>query len=157
MHSWAACSSSNVKHLRCRVVEWQARTENHNREGFPVLWLWDVKRLCRKNSLAEAMALEKNRRPVWTPQEIRFCHAESRDLVFVGDKHEIRPCRLTPLSPGERTGAKRIGWPDPFFRPQALRTLVFLPSFDKNVRFHFASRTSKLRLVRFGDDQRRAR
>src|SRR5438445_1775394 len=47
------------------IEQWQGRTENHNRLGFPVLWLWDVKRLCRKNTLDEALVLERNQRAVW--------------------------------------------------------------------------------------------
>jgi hypothetical protein len=135
------------------VQEWQARTENHNRLGFPVLWLWDVKRLCRKNTLDEAYVLERNQRAVWTAPEIRLCHDESRDVVFVADKHTILPCRLAPLSSGEQTAAKRIGraWADAFYWPQAMRKLAFFTDFDKNARYHFASRTKKLRLVRFGN------
>jgi hypothetical protein len=135
------------------ALEWRARTENHNRLGFPVLWLWDVKRLCRKNTLEEAMVLERNRRAVWAAPEIRLCHEESRGLLFVGDKHAILPCRLASLSAGEQAAAKKVGraWPDAFFWPQALRKLTFLPDFDKNARFHFASQSKKLRLVRFGN------
>jgi Competence protein CoiA-like family len=133
------------------IAEWQARTENHNRAGYPVLWLWDVKRLCRKNTLEEALVLERNARAVWTAPEIRLCHAESRDLLFVADKHQILPCRLQPLSPGEQAAAKsRCRVPDDLYRPEALRKMTFYPGFDKNARFHFASRTKKLRLVRFG-------
>jgi competence protein CoiA len=41
--------------VECQVsplspVAWQARTVSHNRLGFPVLWIWDVKRVCRKNT-----------------------------------------------------------------------------------------------------------
>jgi hypothetical protein len=132
--------------------EWQARTENHNRLGFPVLWLWDVKRLCRKNTLNEALVLERNGRAVWTAPEMRLCHDESRDLLFVADKHAIVGCRLTSLSDAEQAAAKKIGraWPDAFFWPRALRKLTFFQVFDKNARFHFASRSKNLRLVRFG-------
>jgi competence CoiA-like predicted nuclease len=134
------------------VQEWQARTESHNRLGFPVLWLWDVRRLCRKNSLAEAFALERYRRAVWTAPEIRLCHDESRDTLFVGDKHTIIPCRLSTLTSAEQAAAKNTGksWPTAFFQPQALRHMTFFRDFDKNARFHFASRTEKLRLVRLG-------
>ena len=133
--------------------EWQARTENHNRLGFPVLWVWDVKRLCKKNTLEEAFVLERNQRPVWAAPEIRLCHEESRDLVFVADKHSILPCRLSPLSCAEQTAAKKIGraGPDAFFWPQVLRKLAFFPDFDKNARFHFASRSKNLRLVGMGN------
>jgi hypothetical protein len=136
-----------------RLQEWQARTENHNRLGFPVLWLWDVKRLCRKNTLGEALALERNQRAVWAAPEIRLCHEESRDLLFIGDKHAILRCRLMPLSAGEEAAAKKMGraWPDAYFWPHALRKLAFFPEFDSNARFHFASRSKKLRLVRFGE------
>jgi Competence protein CoiA-like family len=131
--------------------EWEARTENHNRLGFPVLWLWDVKRLCRKNTLAEAMVLERNQRSAWVAPEMRLCHAESRDLLFVGDKHELLPCRLTSLSSREQAAAKNGGRPDAYFWPHALRKLTFFPDFDKNARFHFASCSKKLRLVRLGN------
>ena len=43
--------------------EWSERTANHNRHGYPVLWLWDVKRLCRKNTLAEARGPGTQRPP----------------------------------------------------------------------------------------------
>jgi competence CoiA-like predicted nuclease len=133
--------------------EWQTRTENHNRSGFPVLWLWDVKRLCRKNTLEEAFVLERNGRAVWTAPELRLCHDESRQFLFVADKHAILPCRLTFLSPGEQAAARKAGrgWPDAFFCLQAMRKLTFFPDFDKHARFHFASRSKKLRLVRFGN------
>jgi competence CoiA-like predicted nuclease len=131
------------------IQEWQARTENHNRAGFPVLWLWDVKRLCRKNTLEESLVMERNGRAVWVASEIRECHSESRDLLYVADKHAILPCRLITLTSGEIAAAKR-GWPEAFFRPNALRKMAFLPRIDKNVRFHFASRTRGLRSVRFG-------
>jgi competence protein CoiA-like protein len=144
--------------VECQVsplspLEWQARTENHNRHGSPVLWIWDIKRVCRKNTLEEAFVLEKNQRPVWTPPEIRLCHEESRELVFVADKHDIIPCRLGPLSRAEQAAAKKFGrgWPDAFFLPDALRKLAFFPEFDKNARFHFASRSKKLRLVGMGN------
>jgi hypothetical protein len=135
------------------IQEWQARTENHNRLGYPVLWLWDVKHLCGKNTLEEATALEKARRVVWIAPEIRLCHAESRDLIFVGDKRAILPCRLSPLAGAEQVAARRNGgsWPAAIFWPHALRRLTFFPDFDKNARFHFASRTKNFRLVRFGN------
>ena len=133
--------------------EWQARTVSHNRLGFPVLWIWDVKRLARKNTFEEAFLLEKNQRPVWTPPEIRLCHEESRDLVFVADKHEIMPCRLLGLNRAEQAAAKKSGrgWADAFFGFQAMRKLAFFPEFDKSNRFHFASRSKKFRLVGMGD------
>jgi hypothetical protein len=134
------------------ALEWQARTENHNHLGFPVLWVWDVKRLCRKNTLGEALLLEKRRRFVWTAPEIRLCHDESRELLFVADKHAIVACRLTPLSSREQAAAKNIGrWPDALFQPRALRKLTFFPDFDRNARFHFGSRAKELRLVRLGN------
>lgn len=126
--------------------EWHARTANHNRLGFPVLWLWDIKRLCRKNTLDEALALERSGRPVWVAPELRLCHQESRDVLFVGDKHTMVACRLTRLSAREQSVSAQYRG---FFGPTALRKLSFLPDFDKNARFHFASRTRGLRLVRF--------
>jgi competence CoiA-like predicted nuclease len=137
------------------IGDWQARTECHNRHGYPVLWLWDIKRLCRRNTLEEAFALERNGRPVWTAPELRLCHAESRELLYVADKHTITACKLISLSAGEQAQVKKIGraWPEAFFWPQALRKLSFNPEFDKAARFHFASQTKKLRLVRFGANQ----
>jgi competence protein CoiA len=63
------------------ALEWKMRTENYNRLGFSVLWVWDVKRLCRKNTLEEALLLEKSQRLVWVAPEIRRCHDESRELL----------------------------------------------------------------------------
>ncbi|MCI0637624.1 MAG: hypothetical protein L0Y72_08215 [Gemmataceae bacterium] len=131
--------------------EWQAPTADHNRHGYPVLWLWDVKRLCGKNTLAEAMELEGKGRAVWAAPEIRLCHEESRDYLCVADKHDILPCRLTPLSAVELETAKsRGGWADAVFWPQSLRRMTFFTDCDKNVRFHFASRSKQYSLVRLG-------
>jgi hypothetical protein len=131
------------------AVEWQARSENHNRHGYPVLWLWDVKRLCRKNTLAEALILERNGRSVLAPPEIRFCHEEC-GVIFVGDKHESLPCTLTELSTAEQTAARRTGSPAALYWPDSLRRLSFLADFDKSARSHFAGRSGKLRVVRLG-------
>ena len=130
--------------------DWRARSENHHRHGFPVLWLWDVKRLCRKNMLAEAMMLERNGRSVWVPPEIRLCHDESGGFVMVADKHEMLPCRLMPLSEGEQSAAKRDGSPAAVFWPDSLRRLTLVPDFDRNARSHLASRSGKFRVVRLG-------
>jgi hypothetical protein len=133
------------------IADWRARTQSHNGLGFPVLWLWDVKRLCRKNTLAEAMALETNRRPVWIAPELRLCNDESRQLLFVGDKHAIAPCRLASLTARETAWVSKTSgpWPGAFLGQQALRRLIFFPEFDKDARFHFRSETG-LRLVRLG-------
>jgi len=131
------------------VLEWQARTANHNCHGYPVLWLWDVKRLCRKNTLAEARVLAASGRPVWVAPELRLCHDESRDVLWVADKHEMLPCRLVPLTARELAAAKRHRLTAAIFWPQALRKIVLYSALDKNARFHFASRTKSLRLVRF--------
>ena len=139
------CQTSRVS-----VQEWHARTANHNRLGYPVLWLWDVKRLCRKNTLAEALVLQRNRRDVCVPQEIRVCHDEGRGLIFVADRHDLLPCRLIALSDGEHAAARRRGSPAALYWPHALRKLMFFPDFDKSARSHFASRSGRLRLVRLG-------
>ncbi len=131
--------------------EWQARTADHNRHGYPVLWLWDVKRLCGKNTLTEALELEGKGRAVWAAPEIRLCHEESHDHLYVADKHDIMPCRLSPLSGVELESATaRGGWTDAVFWPQSLRRMTFFPDCDKNERFHFASRSKQFRLVRLG-------
>lgn len=64
------------------ILEWQVRTANHNRHGYPVLWLWDVKRLCRKNTLAEAKALASKERPVWVAPSCAF--VMTRAATFSG-------------------------------------------------------------------------
>lgn len=132
------------------VEEWQARTEHHNRLGYPVLWLWDVKRLCRKNTLAEALVLERSRRCLPVPKEIRWCHDESHDRLLVADKHAIFPCQLATLTDNELAAAKHAGSPAALYWPHALRRLMFFPNFDRNDRAHFPSRSGKLRLVRLG-------
>jgi hypothetical protein len=107
------------------IDEWSARTLNHNVHGYPVLWLWDVKRLCRKNTLAEALVLEQRNRAVWVPAEARFCHEEGHGLLCTGDKHGIRACRLDKCDLGNRRHAPSL--PDAFFWPDAVRSLSFLP------------------------------
>ena len=130
--------------------EWHARTEHHNSHGFPVLWLWDVKRVCRKNTLAEALVVERSRRCLPIPKEIRSCHDESHDRLLVADKHDICPCQLATLTDNELAAAKQAGSPAALYWPHALRRLTFFPDFDRYDRAHFPSRSGKLRLVRVG-------
>lgn len=132
------------------AAEWHARTEHYNRLGYPVLWLWDVKRLCRKNTLAEAMVLERHRRCVLVPPEIRCCHEECGGTIFVADKHDVLPCRLTAPSASELAAAKKSGSPAAFFWPHALRRLTFASDYDRTARSHFAGRSGQLRFVRLG-------
>ncbi len=129
-------------------MEWQKRTENHNAAGYPVLWLWDVKRVCGKNTIAEALTLERNCRALLIPAEIRRCHEESGELIFAADKHELRPCRLTPLTVGEQAAARRQGSPAAQFWPQSLRRLTFLAEFEKTAWTAYPTLSGKLRLVR---------
>lgn len=130
--------------------EWQARSANHLRAGLPVLWLWDVKRLCRKNTLEEALLLERHGRSVVVPPAMRLCHDESKARLFVADRHDILPCRLTPLTSVEQAAAKKRGSPAALFWPHALRRLTFFPDYDRSARSHFPSGSRTLRLVRLG-------
>ncbi|MCI0682373.1 MAG: hypothetical protein L0Y71_09730 [Gemmataceae bacterium] len=129
--------------------EWRERTRHHWRLGYPVLWLWDVKRLCRRNTLAEALVLERNGRCVLAPPEIRLCHEESGGVIFVADKHEVLPCRL---SAPESTGpaAATYGALATFLRRGALKCLNFDGDFDGQARSHFPGRSREFRLVRLG-------
>lgn len=83
------------------VEEWRRRTRDHNRAGFPVLWLWDIRRLCGKNTLAEAQLLEDRGKAVWVPGEVRACQAECGGVIVTGDKHGLAACTCVPLAEGD--------------------------------------------------------
>jgi hypothetical protein len=129
-------------------AEWSGRTEDYNRLGYPVLWIWDVARVCGVKTVAEAWRLAAGRN--WEariPAVVRLCHKASYGHLYCADADELVACHLGQAA--ERVHASDGDWPDRHYTPRTLRCPEFrrVNSADK---WAFLG-PSRLMLVNFSE------
>lgn len=62
--------------------------------------------------------------------ELRLCHDESRDVLWIADKHEMMPCRLLPLTLQEYSDMIYNGL---WYNAYQLDLFAFVASTQRNV------------------------
>jgi hypothetical protein len=144
------------------LEEWEARTSEYNRAGYPVLWVWDIGRViswARGKTfgwlIAETAARERQWRElglfgadeVRVPVEIRECQRRAFGLVYVLDAGgELRSCHMRRAAERESDGGPDGSWTG--YRPKTLRIPGFQPT---PLRPEAYSGPQGHRLVRMGE------
>lgn len=108
------------------ILEWAARTRDYNRAGHPVLWIWDITRVCgsRWVDSFEEIDLDAEWR---LPAELRYCHQCSFGRVYVLDAAgNLKSCHLA------RVATRESEWIDEnhdqqssSYTPRSLRHISF--------------------------------
>lgn len=102
------------------LAEWQYRTEDYNRMGYPILWVWDLPRVLGSQWRNKAFDPHLERFEVRVPAEIRHCHKQSYGRVYVLDKAgEIRACNLGAAA--ERWNDGGPYWDSYSYTPRTLK------------------------------------
>ncbi|HOM81644.1 MAG: hypothetical protein GX785_05735 [Armatimonadetes bacterium] len=129
------------------IAEMRQRTLDYTCLRLPVLWVWDLSRLCPGSGAEHFRDLDETRE-YRVPAEIRDWHRESYGRVYVLDAGgELRACHLTPAAPRLTDGGPQGAWRD--YTPRALRRLDLHAC---GTRIHgFAGAGGRLLIASFGE------
>jgi hypothetical protein len=119
------------------ITEWMQRTRDYNDTGYPVLWVWDLRRIIGAEGKAHPFSWviqNWDEEEARIPAEVRLCHKNSYGKVYVLDcLGDIRSCNLQQVSTRFTDGGP--DWDPSSYTPRTLKQPRFYPVPMKPARF----------------------